>query len=175
MMYDASRFRFTEPLAASWREIRDEYLGIVDALTPWVERKLYGEGWDVFGLYDFPHGQPLAANLARCPRTRELIERHVPRHGAAGFSVLAPGTRIAPHEGWPGSFLRFHLPLIVPEGDCGLRVGATFVRWQEGLPLVFDDRVRHEAWNLTDAPRVVLLLDFVPDAADTDEAGADDA
>jgi hypothetical protein len=30
--------------------------------------------------------------------------------------------------------------------------------------LVFDDRVEHEAWNLTPEPRIVLLLDFVPPA-----------
>lgn len=28
--------------------------------------------------------------------------------------------------------------------------------------VVFDDRVEHEAWNLTPEPRIVLLLDFVP-------------
>jgi beta-hydroxylase len=27
--------------------------------------------------------------------------------------------------------------------------------------LVFDDTVEHEAWNLSDRPRVVLLLDAV--------------
>jgi ornithine lipid ester-linked acyl 2-hydroxylase len=166
MIHDASRFEFTRFFASSWREIRDEYTAIADSLVPWMERKLHDGGWDVFGLYDFPHGHPLEANLRRCPRTRDLIERHVPRHGAAGFSVLAPGARIAPHEGWPGSFLRFHLPLIVPAGDCGLRVADTRVRWQEGQPLVFDDRVRHEAWNLTQAPRVILLMDFIPPGED---------
>lgn len=28
---------------------------------------------------------------------------------------------------------------------------------------VFDDRVTHESWNLTDEERVVLLIDFVPE------------
>jgi len=35
-------------------------------------------------------------------------------------------------------------------------------RWQEGDVLVLDDRVEHEAWNLTAEERVVLLFDFVP-------------
>lgn len=161
---DASAFGFTAPLAAASGAIYAEYLRIRDRLIDWVEPELYGEGWKVFGLYDFPHGRPIAENIALCPLTAALIARHVSSHGAAGFSVLRPGTRIKPHLGYAGSFLRFHLGLRVPEGDCGLRVGGHTARWRDGEALVFDDRVEHEAWNLTDAERVILLVDFVPAA-----------
>jgi len=76
--------------------------------------------------------------------------------------VLRPGTRIQPHSGYPGPFLRCHLALRVPAGDCALRVAGETRRWQEGDVLVLDDRVEHEAWNLTAEERVVLLFDFVP-------------
>ena len=33
-------------------------------------------------------------------------------------------------------------------------------QWQEGRCLIFDDTVQHEAWNNSDLPRGVLLLDF---------------
>ena len=161
---EPSAFAFTAPLAAAWRAIYGEYLGIRDRLIDWVEPELYGEGWKVFGLYDFPHGRPIAANIAACPITAALVARHVPRHGAAGFSVLRPGTRIQPHLGYAGRFLRFHLGLRVPEGDCGLRVGHHTARWRDGEALVFDDRVEHEAWNLTAGERVILLVDFLPAA-----------
>ena len=128
----------------------------------WFERELYGEGWQVFGLFDFPHGRPIATNVAKCPVTAALVAEHVPRHGAAGFSVLAPRTRIRPHVGYQGDFLRCHLGLEIPDGDCGLRVGDTTRRWEEGRVLVFDDRHDHEAWNMSDASRAVLLIDFVP-------------
>jgi beta-hydroxylase len=162
MFHDAHRFAFTARLEEHWSGIYAEYLGVANRLVDWFERELYGEGWQVFGLFDFPHGRAIAENVARCPLTASLIERHVPRHGAAGFSVLRPGTRIRPHEGFPGPFLRCHVGLRVPPGDCGLRVADESRGWKEGEALVLDDRVRHEAWNLTGEERVVLLLDFVP-------------
>jgi beta-hydroxylase len=161
--HDAERFAFVAALRRHWREIHGEFLGVQDRLVDWFERELYGEGWKVFGLYDFPHGKPIADHVARCPLTAGLVARHVPRHGAAGFSVLRPGTRIQPHAGYPGEFLRCHLGLRVPPGDCGLRVGGEARAWREGEALILDDRFEHEAWNLTAQERVLLLVDFVPD------------
>jgi len=161
--FDANRFEFTALLEAQWRAIRTEYAAVNDRAVDWSERELYGEGWKVYGLFDFPHGEPLAANTARCPLTADLVARHVPTHGAAGFSILKPGTRIQPHNGYRGRFLRCHLALTVPEGDCGLKVAGETRRWQEGKVLIFDDRVEHEAWNDTARERVVLLIDFIPE------------
>jgi aspartyl/asparaginyl beta-hydroxylase (cupin superfamily) len=164
MLYDAARFEFTAALADNWQAIYREYLDVADRVIDWFERDLYGDGWKVFGLFDFPHGKPLPENTAACPLTTELVKRHVPRHGAVGFSVLRPGTRIQPHEGYAGNFLRCHLALRVPSGDCGLRIGGVRQHWHEGKMLIFDDRHLHEAWNMTGEDRVVLLLDFVPAA-----------
>ena len=161
MFYDPHAFRFAEPLEAGWRAILQEYHSVQDQLIDWFETELYGEGWKVYGLFDFPHGRPLPANIAQCPQTAALVERHVPRHGAAGFSVLLPGTRIQPHRGYAGEFLRCHLGLSVPAGDCGLRVGSEIRNWQEGKVMIFDDRDEHAAWNMTPEARVVLLVDFI--------------
>lgn len=162
VFYDPCPFDFAAMLQQHWRAIHDEYLRIAGNLMDWPEKKLYTEGWKVFGLFDFPHGRPVADNTRRCPFTASLIQEHVPDHGAAGFSVLRPETRIQPHQGYPGSFLRCHLGLQVPQGDCALRVAGEVRKWQTGTVLIFDDRVLHEAWNLTDQERVVLLIDFVP-------------
>jgi aspartyl/asparaginyl beta-hydroxylase (cupin superfamily) len=163
VIYEPRQFDFSALLEQHWREIHDEYLRIIGDLMDWPERKLYGEGWKVFGLFDFPHGEPIEANVCRCSFTASLIQNHIKEHGAAGFSVLLPGTRIQIHQGYPGPFLRCHLGLEVPEGDCALRVGGETRKWQTGTVLVFDDRVPHEAWNLTGAERVALLIDFVPE------------
>ncbi|MBI2467934.1 MAG: aspartyl/asparaginyl beta-hydroxylase domain-containing protein [Candidatus Rokubacteria bacterium] len=164
MFHAPSRFPFAAVLEQHWRGIYDEYLGITGQLVDWVEKELYDEGWKVFALFDFPHGRPVPANVAKCPQTASLVERHVARHGAAGFSLLTPKTRIRAHEGYQGEFLRCHLGLKIPAGDCGLRVRGDVRRWEPGKVLIFDDRVTHESWNLTDEERVVLLIDFVPDA-----------
>lgn len=164
MFLDTDDYAFTAALARMWRPIYEEYCGVRDRVIDWIEPELYGEGWKVFGLFDFPHGRPLAESIALCPTTAALVDRHIPSHGAAGFSILKPGTRIKPHLGYQGDFLRFHLGLRVPPGDCGLRVGQDTRAWRDGEALVFDDRVEHEAWNLTEQERVILLVDFVPEA-----------
>jgi len=160
--HPTERFAFAAELERHWQQIYGEYLGVQTELIDWFERDLYGDGWQVYGLYDFPHGKPIAANAARCPLTAELIARHIPRHGAAGFSRLRPGTRIRPHQGYQGQFLRCHLALDVPEGDCALRVAGETRKWSAGKAFVFDDRLEHAAWNLTAGDRVVLLIDFIP-------------
>ena len=162
MFHDPAQFAFVRCLEDNWEGIYREYTGISSSLIDWFERELYGEGWKVYGLFDFPHGEPIAQNVARCRLTADLIEHHVPGHGAAGFSILMPGTRIQPHIGYQGSFLRCHLGLNIPDGDCGMTVAGETRKWQSGKAIVFDDRNEHCAWNLTSTERVVLLIDFVP-------------
>jgi ornithine lipid ester-linked acyl 2-hydroxylase len=160
--HENDKFSFATELERHWQRIYEEYLGVQTELVDWVERDLYGQGWQVFGLYGFPHGDPFAANVGRCPFTADLIARHIPKHGAAGFSRLLPDTRIHPHRGYQGQFLRCHLGLDIPEGDCKLEVNGEERPWANGVAMIFDDRLWHAAWNLTDRARVVLLVDFIP-------------
>ena len=92
----------------------------------------------------------------------------------AGFSRLAATSHIKPHEGYAGyagHFLRAHLGLQVPP-DCEIRVGDEIRGWTPGGLMVFDDSTEHEAWNRSDATRVVLLLDFRNPFRDEDAPGA---
>lgn len=57
--------------------------------------------------------------------------------------------------------MRYHLGLIVPQGELGIRVGDQTARWEEGVGMMFDDTYDHEAWNETKETRVVLWLDIV--------------
>jgi len=123
---------------------------------PWPEKNLYEDGWKVFGLYAF--GKRVEANCALCPATTRLVES-VPGMTTAGFSLMAPGTHIRPHEGYTTTVLRCHLGVVVPDG-CELRVGDETRAWKNGACMVFDDTFEHEAWNRSDSPRVVLLIDF---------------
>jgi beta-hydroxylase len=160
--HDPARFPFMEELESHWRDIHAEFLAVQDQLIDYVEPQLYDQGWKVFGLWNLPHREPLQDGVLRCPRTAALIERLVPSHGAVAFSVLKPGTTIKPHVGKPGPYLRCHLALEVPAGDCAIRVGSDVRGWRAGHALVLDDRLEHEAWNRTAQRRVVLLFDFIP-------------
>ncbi|MES2886416.1 MAG: aspartyl/asparaginyl beta-hydroxylase domain-containing protein [Pseudomonadota bacterium] len=159
MFIDPSPFPFIQKLEAGWQCIRDECLALAqDSFEPWVRREMYGEGWSVYGLIAF--GERIEPALKACPRTAELLSG-VPGLTTAGFSRMAPGTHIQPHVGWVETVSRLHMGLIVPDGDCALRVADETRPWKLGHCLVFDDTSEHEAWNRAATPRTVLLLDFL--------------
>lgn len=158
MFFDPAQFPFTARLSAAWRDVLAEYERLPrERLIQWPERDLYNQGWDVLGLYGF--GERIEANCRLCPQTAALIEA-IPGMTTAGFSLLGSGTHIRPHEGYTSSVLRCHLGLIVPP-NCGLKVGEETRTWRPGECLVFDDTIRHSAWNDAPTPRVVLLVDFL--------------
>ncbi|HEY5711476.1 MAG TPA: aspartyl/asparaginyl beta-hydroxylase domain-containing protein [Allosphingosinicella sp.] len=108
-------------------------------------------------------GERQDENCARCPATTALLETlpllDLPGKGpTAMFSILEPGTRIPPHTGSSNVRTTVHLPLIVPEG-CGFRVGSQSRSFVEGRAWAFDDTIEHEAWNDSEAPRAILILD----------------
>ena len=123
--------------------------------------------WDVFMLYE--RGQRREDNARLCPQTIAAIERHRTVRSLAGlayFSRLAAGTRVAPHYGPTNLRLRCHLGIDIPD-RCGLTVGGETGSWQQGKCIVFDDSFRHEAWNLSDRDRIVLIVDlWHPDLSD---------
>lgn len=151
------QFPFVSVLEANWTTVRTEYEGLAhEDFIAWPEKLLYDKGWDVFGLYAF--GKRLEDNCRRCPETTRMVES-IPGMTTAGFSLLAPQSHIKPHVGYTAAVLRCHLGVKVP-ASCSLRVGVETQEWQDGRCLVFDDTVEHEAWNRSDVPRTVLLIDF---------------
>lgn len=117
--------------------------------------------WSAYFLWN--QGSANAAHLARCPATAAALESlprvHIDgRAPTAFFSILEPNTRIPAHTGVTNTRVTVHLPLIVPPG-CGFRVGATTREWVPGEAWVFDDTIEHEAWNLSDTPRAILIFD----------------
>ena len=109
-------------------------------------------------------GTPLERHLERCPQTAALLAAaplaEVPGEApTAFFSILEPRTRIPPHTGVTNTRLVVHVPLVIPPG-CGFRVGSETRQWQPGQTWVFDDTIEHEAWNGSDEPRAILILDI---------------
>ena len=173
--FPRERFPWLADLEAQTEAIRQEFLAVLaqdsgfepyllyerdQPLAQWAElnRNL---AWSAFHL--IKDGHPIPLNAERCPQTlRTLARMPQPRqHGrtpVAMFSCLKPGTRIPPHVGVSNARLLVHLPLIVPP-RCGFRVGSQTRAWRVGEALVFDDSVEHEAWNLSEELRVVLIFD----------------
>jgi aspartyl/asparaginyl beta-hydroxylase (cupin superfamily) len=118
--------------------------------------------WNAYFLWR--HGSRIEDHCARCPATVAAVEEaplvHIrSRAPAVLFSVLRPGAHIPPHNGPTNTRLTVHLPLVVPEG-CAFRVGDDTRPWKRGELFIFDDTIRHEAWNRGSARRVVLIFDI---------------
>ena len=86
--------------------------------------------------------------------------QQIPELVTAQFSVLEPGTVIEPHKGYTRMVLRNHLALKVPSKElCKLKIEEEEYSWEEGKLVTFDDSKTHEAWNLSNETRMVLMLD----------------
>ena len=117
--------------------------------------------WGAYFLWK--HGRRIDHQADRCPRTEAALalapQMKVPgRAPVSFFSALKPGVHIPPHNGATNARLTVHLPLIIPP-DCALRVGDETHVWEPGRLVMFDDTIRHEAWNYSNRLRVVLIFD----------------
>lgn len=174
--FERALFPWFAELEAQTDAIRNEALALManraDAVRPYVrqdrgtpENKWSGlDGsldWGASFLWQY--GERNGSVCALCPVTAAAIDQipknHVPgKAPSAFFSILQPGAHIPPHTGVTNTRAIVHLPLIVPEG-CTFRVGGETRAWREGEAFAFDDTIEHEAWNPTNRPRIVLILD----------------
>jgi aspartate beta-hydroxylase len=175
--FERSEFPWLDAIEAAADEIRAELLRVMvadrDGLQPYIDfpdglpvdqfRELNrSRRWSAYFLWN--QGEVVPGHIARCPVTARVLEttprcRVERRAPTAYFSILEPNTRIPPHTGVTNTRCTVHLPLIVPP-DCGFRVGATTREWIPGQAWVFDDTIEHEAWNLSDTPRAILIFDI---------------
>jgi aspartate beta-hydroxylase len=174
--FDRADFPWLDAFEAAADEIRGEFLSVLvadrEGLQPYIDfppsmpldqfRELNrSRRWSAYFLWN--QGVPNHGHIARCPTTARLLEtaprcRVEARAPTAFYSILDANTRIPAHVGVTNTRCTVHLPLVVPP-DCGFRVGSTTREWAPGQAWVFDDTIEHEAWNLSDTPRAVLIFD----------------
>jgi aspartate beta-hydroxylase len=176
--FDRSMFPWLDALEAAVGDIRTELLRVMvadrEGLQPYLDfpaglpldhfKELNrSRKWSAYFLWN--QSKPVPGHISRCPATARILEDVVPRCRVGGraptafFSILDPNTRIPPHTGVTNTRCTVHLPLVVPP-DCGFRVGSTTREWIPGEAWVFDDTIEHEAWNLSDTPRAILIFDI---------------
>ncbi len=174
--FSRDHFPWLAALEAKTGEIRQELLSLLaegdrgfrpyigfDPTQPanqWEELN-HSPRWSAWFFWE--DGVRHEANCARCPATAAALEGipllDLPGKGpTVMFSILEPKTRIPPHTGSNNVRTTVHLPLVVPEG-CGFRVGAETRTFEAGRAWAFDDTIEHEAWNDSDEPRAVLIVD----------------
>lgn len=136
-----------------------------DLFEPWIEKNLYeesnDEGWDVAPL--MIGGTEIEERCKKFPLLYSLV-RQLKGIMSVSYSLLKPGTHIVPHKGYDDyseRVLRFHMGMIIPEGDVAIRVDRQIKKWECGKSFIFDDFLIHEAWNFSDKDRMVLIMDFL--------------
>ncbi len=175
--FERSQFPWLDGLEKAAADIRTELLRVLvadrEGLQAYIDfppglpldqfRELNrSRRWSAYFLWN--QGEAIAGHIARCPATAAALESvprcHVQdRAPTAFFSILDANTRIPPHTGITNTRLTVHLPLVVP-ADCGFRVGSSSREWVPGQAWIFDDTIEHEAWNMSDTPRAILIFDI---------------
>lgn len=185
--YERDQFDWVAEMEAAAPALRDELRDTLSArpdFDPYVvetpgrprpaNHLLNDPSWGAH--YFWQGGEIVAAHAERAPATMAALAA-VPmpviarRSPMALYSLLRPGTHIAPHHGLLNTRLICHLPLLAPEG-CALRVGSETRPWRFGEMLIFDDSIEHEAWNRSGDTRVVLLFEIWRPEITTEERAA---
>jgi aspartate beta-hydroxylase len=160
--HDSVMLRGALELERNYLTIREEVGALTSDAFQAESEGLVGSGaWDVLLFYE--RGRKNEENCAKCPTISRIIEGHNTVRTQAGLlyvSKLNPQTHVRAHRGPTNMRVRCHLGIVVPDGDCGLKVDGHIRRWNEGHCLVFDDSFEHEAWNQTNKSRIVVIIDF---------------
>jgi aspartate beta-hydroxylase len=160
--HDPDDFPLTAYLRSHFKQIQSEILALEPSRFHRESERIGRAGkWDVAFFYE--RGRRRDAVCDACPVTTYGIESCGGMRTLGGLiyvSRMRAGTHIRAHRGPTNLRVRCHLGIVVPEGDCAIRVGAETRRWSEGDCLVFDDYFEHEAWNHTAKDRIVLIVDL---------------
>lgn len=164
---DSALIPAAQELAASASDIIAE---VTSALDPDRDGENYTMGhlgaildpapdWRAVHLYK---GGVLQEAATRFPKTTKILAglplaQINAAPAVAYLAILGPGAELPIHCGGSNAHVTIHLPIIVPEDDCGMIVGGKDSTWTLGQPLVFDDSFEHQISNQSDRPRVVLV------------------
>jgi beta-hydroxylase len=168
-IYDKAVFPWARDIEAAYPAIRAELDKLLERredlpsfheISTDVKKISNDRLWKTFFLTGY--GISSEQNIAQCPQTWAAVQK-IPDLKTAMFSIMEPGTHLPAHTGPYNGVLRLHLGLIMPEprDKRAIRVMDQTYYWTEGEVVIFDDCFEHEAWNHTDAVRVVLFVDFV--------------
>ena len=95
------------------------------------------------------------------PTAAKLTNKYADHCLISSYSVLESQSSIGRHsdmENRNRSYVRIHIPLIVPTGDIFLEVDNVEIDWTDLF--AFDSELLHSAYNFSDYRRLVYILDI---------------
>lgn len=158
----SKEYPFLKPLETKFPDIKKEILNTTGIAIRWPEKEIHNGLWYVSGVLAPPESGSNWAPISNYPILEKTV-KYIGPATALGVSTLNSGGEIYPHTGYSGDVIRVHLPIYVPSNNyslCGIKVGNEISSWVEGKVLAFDDTMRHSAWNKTNVPRIVVIVDF---------------
>jgi len=125
--------------------------------TPYAYREA---GWRTVNLYSY--FLRYDSSCRNFPKT-DAVVRQIPGMCLAQVAVLEPHTKVKAHFGDTNALVRSHLGIVVPGAlpEIGICVGHQKRAWVEGDVLAIQIARRHRAWNDTEHPRIVLVVDVI--------------
>lgn len=131
-------------------------------LQPYFDGNLQSAStnWKTIGFYFWGKKNH---NICRLfPKTNSILNR-IPGLVSASFNCLEPQSLIKPHFGDTNAVFRCHLGIDIPDSlpQCGFTVKGVSRGWEKGKLLIFLDAYTHSAFNQTQYPRYILLMDVV--------------
>lgn len=130
----------------------------------WPEKELYDnkQTWKIYPLNVF--GKWMTDNCDKCPSLTQFL-KSIPNLKIAILSKMSGGTILKPHQGWwkhSNYSIRCHYGISVPE-NCFVKVmdnNIWYKKYHKQFEwLIFDDSKIHNAENLSNEDRIVLLID----------------
>lgn len=169
MDYDVDKFIYRDFINSKIPDLREEFLrvhGTDTTDTPLYPAGSYAEldihkKWKMLILKNM--GQWDEENIHKYPVLKSLADYFGERCRSIGISILDPGAEVLPHTDTEEGFQNYiivHVPLIVPQGDCGFEENGVKGRWVEGECFILNVELSHSVWNFTDGIRVVVLMEL---------------
>lgn len=172
--YKGTESSFTDGSHFLWyQEFQNNYTKILKELQNYLkENNLEGyfnvsmvtkpKSWKTISLKNW--GINLFKNQKNFPLTSSILNNY-PEILSLSFNLLEPKSAILPHCGDTNGIYRCHLGLEIPEGlpNCGFRVRDEIRPWENGQWIVFMDAYNHEAFNHSEQPRYIMVIDVLRD------------
>jgi beta-hydroxylase len=171
--YTTHDYPFLTSIEDNWSTIKNEFdtvIGSGDFFQSWPQQQMAAPdpgNWEVLPLRvrtdAYGQSQNLQSHAHLFPKTMQLLSDIIMDNLCdVAFSRLQAQTHLRPHHGRFANYLRCHLGIEIPNGDCGIMVNNEKRTWHMAKLLIFNEALEHQAWNYTDQSRVVLIFDFIP-------------
>jgi aspartyl/asparaginyl beta-hydroxylase (cupin superfamily) len=163
--FDTSNYSWAKEMEQNFPAIRKEVLSYLEKhdneFAPYFNTDMMSSD-NCWKALLFKFWGTKARSLDDLPTFKNLLQK-VPNVTSVALSKIKAGNEITWHPGDSNTFIRCHIPIIIPTGlpECGFQVNDEIRAWDEDKLLMFCDAHRHRAFNYSNQDRIILIFDFI--------------